>query len=660
MTISPARPARRSPQPEPSSQTEKPDAVLQALQKYWGYADLRPLQRAAIAAGIEQRDSLVVLPTGGGKSLCYQVPPLIARRIDVVVSPLISLMKDQVDALRACGYPATALHGGLDDEERRRELAAVGAGKYRLVFAAPERLLMPWFLGLMERLKVNSFAVDEAHCISQWGHDFRPEYRRLAQLKQRFPGASVHAFTATATPRVRQDISRQLGLKDPEVLVGRFDRPNLVYRVVPRTNLEDQVYAAIRRHAGEAVIVYCISRNDTEAMAQALRRRGIKAAAYHAGMNSSARARAQEEFAKERLDVIVATVAFGMGIDRSNVRCVIHAAMPKSLEHYQQETGRAGRDGLEAECILFFSPADFYRWEYMLQRGGPEAGVAPEVRSAQLDLLQAMRRFAMSRECRHRALSRYFGQSYEPPNCEACDVCFGEEQAFQEPPGQPARGGGEASVREQADSRRNGAGEGKDDSWEGVDHGLYEHLRELRRLVAAEKNVAAFIVFGDITLRELAKVRPTSLRMFGAVRGVGDRKLAELGPRFLAAIQAYCRDKGLSTDVASGRTAGTAVRPRVITPKQAAFDLFDQGRTLDEVAASTGRTRSTASSYLEEYLAERKPASIDRWIPAQLYDRIDTAAAKLGGPLLRPVFEALGGEIGYDEIRIVMRHAGRR
>ena len=332
--------------------------ILATVHRYWGFSEFRPLQEQAIRAGLERRDSLVVMPTGGGKSLCYQVPAELARRTDIVVSPLISLMKDQVDGLRESGYPAAALYSGMPLDTLRETEAQVGAGRYRLVFVAPERLLTPRFLQLIERLQVRAFAIDEAHCISHWGHDFRPEYRQLADLKIRFPQASVHAYTATATARVRADIAEQLRLHNPAVLVGTFDRPNLTYRVVPRIDAQMQALQVLRRHPGAAAIVYCISRKDTEAMAEWLQANRLRAAFYHAGMEAEERRRTQDAFASEEIDVVAATVAFGMGIDRSDVRCVIHAAMPKSIEHYQQETGRAGRDGLEAECALLYSAAD--------------------------------------------------------------------------------------------------------------------------------------------------------------------------------------------------------------------------------------------------------------------------------------------------------------
>ncbi|MGH7809231.1 MAG: RecQ family ATP-dependent DNA helicase, partial [Candidatus Binatia bacterium] len=299
--------------------------ILATVRRYWGYGELRPLQEQAIRAGLERRDSLVVMPTGGGKSLCYQVPAELAQRTDIVVSPLISLMKDQVDGLRECGYPAAALYSGMPAHALHETEEQFASGRYRLLFVAPERLLGPRFLELAEGAKIRAFAVDEAHCISHWGHDFRPEYRRLAELKSRFPQASIHAYTATATERVRYDIAQQLKLHNTAVLVSTFDRPNLVYRIIPRIDARAQALEILRRHPKQAAIVYCISRADTEAMAAWLKSAGLRAAFYHAGMEADERRRTQDDFAAETLDVVAATVAFGMGIDRSDVRCVIHA-----------------------------------------------------------------------------------------------------------------------------------------------------------------------------------------------------------------------------------------------------------------------------------------------------------------------------------------------
>jgi ATP-dependent DNA helicase RecQ len=602
--------------------------VLATLRRYWGYSELRPLQEQAIRAGLERRDSLVVMPTGGGKSLCYQVPAELAQRTDIVVSPLISLMKDQVDGLRECGYAAAALYSGMPLHAVQETEEQVAAGRYRLVFVAPERLLTARFLQLIAPLKVRAFAIDEAHCISQWGHDFRPEYRQMAELKTRFPQASVHAYTATATQRVRVDIIEQLGLQKPMVLVGTFDRPNLVYRIIPRVDARAQVLEVLRRHAGEAAIVYCLSRNDTESMAEALKANGLRAACYHAGMEAEARRQTQEAFSSEALDVVAATVAFGMGIDRSDVRCVIHAAMPKSIEHYQQETGRAGRDGLEAECVLLYSAADVLRWESLIEKSAAESNAATESIAASRELVGQMRRLCTGVHCRHRDLSEYFGQEYSKPHCGACDVCFGEVEGLtdatltaQKILSCVARAGQQFGAEHivdvllgaQTERIRRWAHEKlttyalmkgtdrksvtnmiyqlldagllertgderpilklndaswsvlrsqrtvqllqpktkirksrlEEESWKNVDQALFENLRNLRRELATQRGVPAYILFSDATLRDMARVKPASAAALLGIRGVGERKLADLGQRFLDHIANYCDANGV-------------------------------------------------------------------------------------------------------------------
>jgi ATP-dependent DNA helicase RecQ len=404
-------------------------ALEAVLEQFWGYTTFRPLQREAMDAILAGRDSLVVLPTGGGKSLCFQAPALVQDGLALVVSPLIALMKDQVDTLVANGIDAAAFHSALAPEQRSSVAAGIRDGRYRLIYVSPERLVgdgRDGFLSLVGRRVPKFVAIDEAHCISQWGHDFRPEYRQLASLRDRWPDASLHAFTATATGRVRRDIVSQLGLRHPLELVGSFDRPNLVYRVLARSNLKRQIQDILARHRGQAGIIYCLARRDVDALAAWLVETGVRAAPYHAGLADEDRHRHQDAFLNEDVDVVVATVAFGMGIDRSDVRFVIHANAPQSLEHYQQESGRAGRDGLEAECALIYSGADFLKWRMLLERDG-------ELSDARRTLLRDMDRYAASVGCRHRHLVGYFGETLAKADCGACDFCLGELEPVGDP-----------------------------------------------------------------------------------------------------------------------------------------------------------------------------------------------------------------------------------
>ena len=352
---------------------------LEALAaKVFGIEAFRDMQREAIQASLDDRDLFLVLPTGGGKSLCFQAPALVRPGLTLVISPLISLMKDQVDGLVQNGVSAGMLTSAQTAEDKRETYRQLQAGALKLLYVAPERLFVPGFLdGLLRGPGgIAAIAIDEAHCISQWGHDFRPEYQRLGSLRELVPGVPIQAFTATATEDVREDVVRALKLCDPALLIANCDRPNLTYRVLPRAKVHDQIMGVIQRHTGDAGIVYCLSRKETERIHDGLKRAGVRSAAYHAGLAASVRARVQEKFQAEDLDVVVATVAFGMGIDRTNVRFIAHASMPKGIEQYAQETGRAGRDGLPAECVLFYSGKDYFSWKGMLERSFQEAADA--------------------------------------------------------------------------------------------------------------------------------------------------------------------------------------------------------------------------------------------------------------------------------------------
>ena len=606
----------------PPSTIHQP-ALRDVLQRYWGYTEFRPLQQEAVTAVLEGRDSVVVLPTGGGKSLCFQAPALVRPGLALVVSPLISLMKDQVDTLVGNGVPAACFNSAMAPDARAAVVAGLRERRYRLLYVSPERLAPgsgDEFLRLVAQTPVSFVAIDEAHCISHWGHDFRPEYRQLGRLRSLLPDISVHAFTATATARVRHDIATELGLRNAIELVGSFDRPNLTYRVWPRAGMRQQIDDVLARHRGDAGIVYCTSRKEVDGLAASLAERGVRARPYHAGLSDEERHRNQDAFLEEEIDVIVATVAFGMGIDRSDVRFVVHAGSPRSLEHYQQESGRAGRDGLEAECVLIYSAADFLRWRMMLEQAG-------ELTDAARTSLRDMERYATSVHCRHRHLVGYFDESYPKSDCGACDYCLEELEPIAEPVvvarkilscvarveqrfgaahvTNVLRGqGGEAiasrghdrlstfgllreattpEVRgyiEQLTSRgllrqtddgypvlkltETGIRLLKDaesafgltlarqrrpekdrvprrsrveaESWQGVDRELFERLRALRLEIARSRNVPPYVIFHDTTLREMARARPSSVDALRHIYGVGERKAADLGERFVTVI----------------------------------------------------------------------------------------------------------------------------
>jgi ATP-dependent DNA helicase RecQ len=602
-------------------------ALREVLARYWGYSEFRPLQPEAIEAVLSGRDSVVVLPTGGGKSLCFQAPALVRDGLAVVVSPLISLMKDQVDTLVGNGVPAACYNSALAAGEKTAVVNGIRDGRFRLLYVSPERLVgdgNEWFVSMLASSRVSFVAIDEAHCISQWGHDFRPEYRQLARLRSALPGISLHAFTATATSRVRRDIAEQLGLRDPVELVGSFDRPNLTYRVLARSGLKQQLSDILARHRGEAGIVYCTSRREVDSLADWLTSEGVRARPYHAGLDDAQRHRNQDAFLNEQVDVVVATVAFGMGIDRSDVRFVVHAGAPRSLEHYQQESGRAGRDGLDAECVLVYSGGDFLKWRVMLENAG-------ELTDASRSTLRDMERYAAGVRCRHRHLVEYFGERYGKDRCAACDVCLGELEAAPEPivtarkilscvarveqrfgaghvisvlrgqavEGVTSRGHQalstfglmrEASVPElrgyieqltslgllrqtddgypvlrlttqglgllknpgscpqltlarqkRPDARAAGRSRAEGASWDGVDRELFDALRGIRLEIARERGVPPYVIFHDTTLRDMARSKPRSIEDLRHVYGVGERKAADLGARFLAAIAAHPR-----------------------------------------------------------------------------------------------------------------------
>jgi len=595
------------------------------LLEYWGYKDFLPLQKEAMECITRGRDSIVVLPTGGGKSLCFQAPALTMPGLAVVVCPLISLMKDQVDALAECGVPGGRIDSSLSFEEQRGVFAAIHNKKLKLLYLSPERLVSDDFLQVLRRVRLSFVAIDEAHCVSMWGHDFRPEYRQLGLLKKLFPGVTIGAYTATATEQVRGDIAEQLSLDNPEMLIGSFDRPNLIYKVRPKGSIVRQVRDVLDRHKGESGIIYCIRRKDVDGVCAELASKGYSVAPYHAGMDDADRKKNQDLFINEKIDTIVATIAFGMGIDKSNVRYVVHTGMPKSLEHYQQESGRAGRDGLEAECCLFYSDGDYGTWKFLMK------DMEAEAQEIALIKLSSMYSYCTGGVCRHKAILRYFGQDLDKTNCEACDVCLGElghiddalvtaqkilscilrlderfggsytasvltgsrEKRIIEnghdalstygllsnhskdkvhnwidqlvgqdyiqkageynvltvtPKGRQVLSGQETPRLLKPARKPAKVSKVATDSWEGVDQGLFEALRKLRKTLAAKRGVPAYVVFGDAALRDMARRKPTTQVGFLQIKGVGETKSKQFAQTVLPAIKDYCAANSLETD----------------------------------------------------------------------------------------------------------------
>jgi ATP-dependent DNA helicase RecQ len=597
-------------------------ALRDALKHHFGFDEFRPLQEEIVNDVLDGRDVFALLPTGGGKSLCFQLPAVVGAGLTVVISPLIALMKDQVDALTTAGVPATFLNSSLDPDQLRGRQRALDSGAYRLLYVAPERLALPGFAADLERWNAARFAVDEAHCISEWGHDFRPEYRRIAELRERFPALPFIALTATATDRVRADIIERLALRKPRVYVASFNRPNLTYRVAHKLRAADSLVGWLRARPEDAGIVYAQSRASAELLSAKLTAAGVSALPYHAGLPAHVRVRNQDRWLRDDVRVVCATVAFGMGINKSNVRFVVHFDVPKNVEGYYQETGRAGRDGLPAECLLYFSHGDVNKYERFIAEKPDRREQA--VARAQLE---QMIRYAYTSGCRRRELLAYFGESLAGESCGACDNCLEPRPAHDVTIAAQKllsciyrmreRDGGEFGVSHIIDvlvgaynekierwghQHLSTYGVGQDlgrPAWRHLadelvrrgyisvdalrynvvaltgagrralvdrtpiaiqaapvapakarkavkasaadgdyDAELYAALRVVRRELADERNVPAYVVFSDAVLRAMARDVPTTPAALRAISGVGDRKLADFGERFLAAIRA--------------------------------------------------------------------------------------------------------------------------
>jgi len=596
--------------------------LLSTLATTFGYNQFRPLQREIIEASLAGRDVFALLPTGGGKSLCFQLPALVRPGLTVVVSPLIALMKDQVDQLQASGVAATFLNSTLTAAEARSRLAGLHRNEWRLLYVAPERLMLDNWQENLRTWNVTCIAIDEAHCVSEWGHDFRPEYRQVSKLRDLLPDVPFMALTATATERVRADIINHLRLRSPEVFVASFNRPNLTYRVTPKDQPLKQLVEFLKKREHESGIVYCASRAATERVAEALAARGFAARAYHAGLEAEERGRNQELFLRDDVRIICATIAFGMGINKPNVRWVVHHDLPKNIEGYYQETGRAGRDGLPGDCLLLFSAGDIAKQTHFLDEITDEH----EQRVARAQLRQ-MVQYAESAGCRRSELLGYFGESFPLDNCGACDNClepratydgtvvaqkflsciYRIRQASRFGVGinhviEVLTGADTDKIRRWGHDQLSTFGIGRDlprPAWSAVgrelmrlghitlsdgeyatlelteegmnvlrsrqpvtltkpldlpkatrrtarregeiacDEILFDRLRTVRKRLADERKVPAYVIFGDTTLRQMARQYPANERAMHGIFGMGEKKHAEFATTFAAAITDY-------------------------------------------------------------------------------------------------------------------------
>ena len=609
--------------------------LLTPLRRYWGYSTFRPLQERIVRSLLAGRDTCVVMPTGGGKSLCYQLPAVISEKTAVVISPLIALMQDQATQLAQMGLPAAVLNSTISGEEQSRVMREARRGAFRLLYLSPERLQRGDTLEWLRHVPLTFFAIDEAHCISEWGHEFRPEYRQLSSLRGKLPDIPIAAFTASATRPVRHDILAQLALRNPEKYIASFHRPNLRY-LVRECNTADQtslLVTALRHYREGNIIVYSPTINRVEETVDFLAGEGIEAVPYHAKMQTDERRRNQERWMSDEVKVLVGTIAFGLGINKATVRAVIHLALPKSVEQFYQEAGRAGRDGNPADCVLLWRKQDAGILGYFANQ---IADAAERDRAWQR--YYKIRDFAESSKCRHRQICTHFGESPKWSSCGACDICGSGPEWMTVAASQAAL------LQAVAASLKPRAGIEPDAD-------LREYLREWRRNTAKEQGMPAYVVLHDATLEEICRVRPSSIPELLTITGIGERKAATYGQEILAVLQSYSRGARAS-----------ALPQKKTAPGLETLQLLSEGKTLEEIAQIRGRQLNTVmnavAALVETGEAEFQPA----WIDRTRYSVIEAACVRAGVEnveRLKPLKDVLPPEITYEEIRLVLARLRR-
>lgn len=707
-------------------------ALLPLLKQYFGFTSFRPLQEEIIRDSLAGKDVFALLPTGGGKSLCFQLPALARAGLTVVVSPLIALMKDQVDALQASGIAATFLNSSLAAGEGRERLRGLHNGEFRLLYVAPERLMLSGFLADLQRWNVQLIAIDEAHCISEWGHDFRPEYRQISQLRKHFPKVPFMALTATATGRVREDIVNHLQLREPKCYVASFNRPNLTYRVVPKNKSYDQLVEFLRGRRKESGIVYCLSRKGAESVAEKLSRDGIKAKPYHAGLTPKERSEHQELFLRDDVRVICATIAFGMGINKPNVRFVVHYDLPKNIEGYYQETGRAGRDGLPSECVLLFSAGDAVKQTTFI-----DEKPNPQEREIARKQLQQMVHYAEGANCRRVELLAYFGEEFSADNCGACDNCLSPRETFdgtlaaqkfiscvyriREKNGfgvglnhvvEVLTGADTEKIRSWNHTQLSTYGIGKEHSrpeWAAIgrelvrlgllrqttdkfsvleltneggtvlkerrkitltkpvtapeagtrhvgeitcDEALFERLRELRKKLADERNVPAYIIFSDVALRQMARNYPQTESDFARISGVGEKKLREFGAAFLGEIAQYLQTNARQIFAEESFVVPLTQRSQLGDSARETLRRFQAGESVEQISLSRGFVPGTIYGHLATAIEAGEKLDLTQLLDPTAQAEIAAAFKRTGWGNIVGARELLGEKYDYGLLRI--------
>jgi ATP-dependent DNA helicase RecQ len=609
--------------------------LLTPLRRYWGYSTFRPLQERIVRSLLAGHDACVVMPTGGGKSLCYQLPAVMSEKTAVVVSPLIALMQDQAAQLAQMGIPAAVLNSTLSSEEQSRVMREACRGAFRLLYLSPERLQRGDTMEWLQHVPVSFFAIDEAHCISEWGHEFRPEYRQLNRLRDKFPDRPIAAFTASATRQVRHDILAQLALKSPDRYIASFYRPNLRYlvRQCDNSNQTSLLVTALRHYREGNVIVYSPTISRVEETVDFLAGEGIEAVPYHAKMQADERRRNQERWMSDEVKVLVGTIAFGLGINKATVRAVIHLALPKSVEQFYQEAGRAGRDGNPADCVMLWRKQDAGLLGFFANQITDAAE-----RDRAWQRYYRIRDFAESNHCRHRQICAHFGETPKWNSCEACDVCASVPEWM-------TIAASKAAVRQTVAVTSYSPAATEPDA------DLRDYLREWRRNTAKEQGMPAYVVLHDTTLEQICTIRPSSIAKLLTITGIGERKAATYGQKILAALQRY-----------SEGARASALPQQKTAPALETLQLLSEGKSLEEIAQIRGRQLRTVVNAVATLVETGEVDYQLGWIDRTRHSVIEAACIRAGVEnieRLKPLKDVLPPEITYDEIRLVLAHLKR-